>query len=196
MILTPMRFKSYVWPHNPRVYEIRYKKDLVSQRVPFGLYSLQNMGRQHRVLKGEGEFVGEGAYREFKKLATIFYEDSPGTLVHPLWDTTTAYFAALQLQQEPTKDYVRYAFEFWECYNGYEESLKLLSAPSAQSAEADESAGTQKTADEGGYYTVVWGDTLWAIAGRYALSLPALIALNPQIKNPNQIYPGDRIRVS
>ena len=40
MILTPMRFKDYVWPHNPRVYEMSYKKELVSHRVPFGLYTL------------------------------------------------------------------------------------------------------------------------------------------------------------
>ena len=61
MKLAPMRFKDYVWPHNPRIYEIRYTKDIASRRVPFGLYTLQNMGRGHRVLRGEGEFSGPGA---------------------------------------------------------------------------------------------------------------------------------------
>ena len=44
-------------------------------------------------------------------------------------------------------------------------------------------------------YTVRKGDTLWGIAGRYGVSLTALIAANPQIKNPNLIYPGDRVQI-
>ena len=39
------------------------------------------------------------------------------------------------------------------------------------------------------------GDTLWAIARSYGLSLTELIALNPQIKNPNLIRVGDEVRV-
>jgi len=45
------------------------------------------------------------------------------------------------------------------------------------------------------YHTVKKGDTLSAIARAYGTTLSAVIALNPQIKNPNLIYPGDRIRV-
>ena len=55
MNLTPMRFKDYVWPHNPKIYEIGFQWDVRAHRVPFGLYTLQNMGRQYRVLRGEGE---------------------------------------------------------------------------------------------------------------------------------------------
>ena len=39
------------------------------------------------------------------------------------------------------------------------------------------------------------GDTLWGIAGRYGVPLTTLIAANPQIKNPNLIYPGDRVNI-
>lgn len=190
MILSPMRFKDYVWPHNPRVYEITYKRDIVSHRVPFGLYSLQNMGRQHRILKGEGEFVGEGAYAEFKKLATVFYGTEPGTLVHPLWDTTTAYFTQLGLKQEPTKDYVSYYFEFWECYDGYEKDLKEENKGTVLPAESAPEGGTGRT------YTVVSGDTLWAIAARFGMSVSTLVDMNRQIKNPNLIRVGDKIRIS
>lgn len=45
------------------------------------------------------------------------------------------------------------------------------------------------------YYTVVRGDTLGAIAARHKLSLAQIIKLNPQIKNINLIYPGQKIRV-
>lgn len=42
-------------------------------------------------------------------------------------------------------------------------------------------------------YIVVRGDTLGRIARRNQISLAALLALNPQIKNPNLIRPGQRI---
>ena len=43
--------------------------------------------------------------------------------------------------------------------------------------------------------TVRKGDTLWGIAQRHGVSLTALIAANPQIKNPNLIYPGDEVNI-
>jgi LysM repeat protein len=42
-----------------------------------------------------------------------------------------------------------------------------------------------------GRYTVVPGDTMFFIAQRFGVSLNALIAANPQITNPNEIFPGD-----
>ena len=44
-------------------------------------------------------------------------------------------------------------------------------------------------------YTVQRGDTLYGIARRYGVSLACLIAANPQIQNPNRIFPGQRVRV-
>lgn len=44
-------------------------------------------------------------------------------------------------------------------------------------------------------YTVQRGDTLSGIAARHGVSLAALEAANPQIKNPNLIYPGQSIRI-
>ena len=44
-------------------------------------------------------------------------------------------------------------------------------------------------------YVVQPGDTMFFIAQRFGVSLNALIAANPQIPNPNQIRPGQRICV-
>jgi LysM repeat protein len=45
------------------------------------------------------------------------------------------------------------------------------------------------------YYTVCYGDTLRIIANKYGTSVYSLQMLNPQIYNPNWIYPGQVIRV-
>ena len=46
-----------------------------------------------------------------------------------------------------------------------------------------------------GSYTVRSGDTLSAIASRHGLSLRALEAANPQIRNPNLIYVGQAVQI-
>jgi len=53
--------------------------------------------------------------------------------------------------------------------------------------------GTASTASSN--YTVKSGDTLSAIAAAYGVSLQSLIAANPQISNPNLIYPGQNINI-
>lgn len=45
------------------------------------------------------------------------------------------------------------------------------------------------------YHTVQPGETLWAIARRYGVTLGEVLVWNPQIKNPNVIQPGQRLRV-
>lgn len=188
MILSPMRFGDYIWPHNPRIYEIEYKRRIVCHKVPFGLYALSDMGRDQRVLRGEGEFVGENAYDEFKKLAKMFYSDKPNILVHPIWQSAPAWFVGLRLKQEPRKDYVSYEFEFWECFEGYELSVQpVLPSPSI---EKNEGVAQRRT------YTIKKGDTLWGLARANGISLAELLALNPQIRNPNIYYCGDVIYLS
>ena len=101
--------------------------------------------------------------------------------------TTRAYFTELEVVQEPVPDYVRYRFAF--CEAGSEgAALKEVST----SAAGGSTAGTAGAR----YHTVVQGDTLWAIAARNGTTVRALCALNPQIANPNRIYPGERVRLS
>ena len=44
-------------------------------------------------------------------------------------------------------------------------------------------------------YTVVKGDSMWKIAVRYEIGISEIIAANPQIKNPDLIYSGDKINI-
>ena len=47
----------------------------------------------------------------------------------------------------------------------------------------------------GGTYVVQWGDTLGKISARTGVSVPSLLALNPQIWNPSLIYAGQIINL-
>ena len=102
----------------------------------------------------------------------MFYSNEPGVLVHPLWDTTTAYFAALELKQEPTENYVKYSFEFWECYEGYEQSLTLVKEPDEDKEDI--------------FHTVTEGESIWDLAGQYGVSAEKILENNPQIKKPSE----------
>ena len=186
MTSSPMRFKDYVWPHNPRIYEIEFTRAFAERKIPFGMYALQSLGRSGRVLRGEGEFTGRGAYAEFKKLASVFCEESPGVLVHPVWQTSRAWFVSLLLREEPREDYVAYSFEFRECCGGWD----------AGAASSLPAAGYASAAYGGKlWHTVLPGDTLRAVAEKYGSSVAQIAALNPLLKNPNLIRAGDRLRV-
>ena len=37
MNLAPMRYKDYVWPHNPETYTISFKRQVAVAKVPFCL---------------------------------------------------------------------------------------------------------------------------------------------------------------
>ena len=188
MHLTPMRYKDYIWPHNPATYSITYERQVAVHKVPFGRHCMQDLGMGCRIMRGQGEFAGEGAYDEFKRLATVFYDGGPGLLIHPLWQISNAYFTGLKLEQEPLPDYVRYSFEFRERYDGYSEELAAVSG-SAAPAETERRASTGQE----NVCTVVSGDTLWGIAQRYDVPLENLLGANPGIKNPNLIRVGDRL---
>ena len=192
MELTPMQYKGYVWPHNPRTYTIRYERKVAVHKIPFGRYAMQDLGLTRRVMTGEGEFYGPGAYDEFKKLASVFYQSGPGALVHPVWQSAKAYFVELALAQEPRKDYVKYTFTFWEDFEGYRQSL---TAQTAEKPAAGTGTTTPPAVSAGRYHTIAAGETLWAIAQTYGLTLGGLMTLNPQIKNPNIIRPGQQVRV-
>ena len=64
------------------------------------------------------------------------------------------------------------------------------------SVQRREAADRQREVSEAAvYHTVVSGETLWGIARAWGMTLGELLVLNPQIKNPNVIQPGQRLRV-
>ena len=185
MELTPMRYKNYIWPHNPRVYTIDFERVMAENKVPYGLYYLQDLGRTRRVMRGEGEFVGPQAYAQFGALANVFYDPGAGELIHPLWQAAKVHFVELSLKQEPRADYVSYTFTFWEDLEYYDTKL---GSEAEMDAQGGQTAGPS-------VHKVVKGDTLWAIAKKYNTTLEQLLKRNPQIKNPGLIRVGQEVRL-
>jgi hypothetical protein len=73
-------------------------------------------------------------------------------------------------------------------------ALLLMSMAAAQAQSLSWDQGLRSDAPE--RYTVVRGDTLWAISGRFLShpwQWPEVWQVNPQIRNPHLIYPGDVI---
>lgn len=192
MRLAPMRYKEFTWPHNPETYQVEHRRQVAVHKVPFGGYVLQDLGAGCRVLEGEGTFAGKDAYATFRALEQVFDQPGPGLLVHPVWPASSAYFVTLQLTEEPLPDFVRYRFAFWEDQGGYKAGLTEINAGGTEEGGSAGEA-SQSASSYSGTYVVRKGDTLWGIAGRYGVALTALIAANPQIKNPNLIYPGETV---
>lgn len=193
MNLSPMRFKSFIWPHNPKVYSITYERKMAVNKIPFGRHYLQSLGQTRRIFRGEGEFVGEGAYDSFKELASLFYQETPGPLIHPVWMAVTAWFVGLKLEQEPRSDYVRYSFEFWEVLQLADPELTVRET---EKTEAGQQSGEKTEVSTQVWHTVVQGDSLWAIARYYGTTVDAILTLNPSIENPNLIITGQKVRVA
>ena len=68
----------------------------------------------------------------------------------------------------------------------------LSARPGADSA----GAGQGGKDAQGRWHIVAKGDTLWGIAQQYGAALERLVELNPDIRNPNLIYVGQRVRIA
>lgn len=177
-MLSPMRYKDYIWPHNPRSFEVEYSRALSKRKLPLSGFSVQDFGRSWRVFRGEGEFSGENAYAQFERLAELFSKGGAGLLVHPVWKSVWVVFSKLSLKQEPRADFVSYSFEFTEYGTAQKDAVDVAASE-----------------DRGGTYTVTQGDTLGSIAATRGLELSEILKMNPQIKNANLISCGDTINV-
>lgn len=176
-MLSAMKYKDFTWPNNPRVFEAYGARRIAVHRLPFAGAVLQDMGNDCRVFSGEGEFVGDDAYLSFKKLSEVFSREGAGMLTHPVWQPVNAYFTKLRLREEPRKDYVSYSFEFLECPEKSRRSNAVMYPGEPE------------------YCTVRQGDTVADIAAICSVPENELLRLNPQVRNPNMLTAGMRLRV-
>ena len=79
-----LSFKTFVWPHNPRVYQEEYSRQ-PQYVTEDGVSLFEGMGEMKRIITGSGVFFGENAVERFQALAELFESDEPGDLRHPVW---------------------------------------------------------------------------------------------------------------
>src|SRR5690606_26702001 len=83
----------------------------------------------------------------------------------------------------------------WSIAQKYGTTVSKLKALNGLTSDLIRPGQKLKVSGSATYYTVKKGDTLSHIAVRYKTTVSNLVKLNPSIKNPNLIYPGQRIRV-
>ena len=183
-MLLSMRYKDFVWPNNPRTYTLSCRRKTAAHLVPMQGFVVQDLGRSSTVLRGEGEFFGPGAYDQYRKLLDVFEQDGAGVLIHPAWECSKALFTELKLTQEPREDYVAYSFAFCE------------QSPDVLTAEGNAlPARTDGLQERGVYHPVGAEETAWSVARNYLLTMSEFLRLNPQISNPNDVRPGQKVRI-
>lgn len=71
----------------------------------------------------------------------------------------------------------------------------IVFSSSAPALAAGASAGIANQAQATTIYTVRRGDTLTRIASRFGVTIGAILRANPQIRNPDRIYAGQRLNI-
>lgn len=168
-----MKYKNFVWPHNPSTIDITVARDLKEAKIPFKGSFVQDFGREKRIVSGRGQFFGENCMAQFESLFLVFKQGGTGYLSLPGMDSFLALFKDLKLIGNSIPNVVNYRFEFWE---------DLSTNATGLDFQAD-------------FYTVFDGDTLWSIAANFDVSIDTLLALNPTVKSPNQLNAGEKVRL-
>ena len=75
-----LKYKTFVWPHNPTVYKEEYLREPQYYKGDDGEYYFDAMGDEKLTITGTGAFFGDDAFVQFKKLAKLFKETTPGIL--------------------------------------------------------------------------------------------------------------------
>lgn len=173
MSLDVMKFKNYIWPHNPSNIDISVKRNLKEFAIPFKGSVIQDYGREKRIVSGSGQFFGDNSIEQFNSLFTLFKQGGQGYLSLPGMDSFLAIFKELNLIELSMTNIVNYSFEFWEDLNFNSLNLDIQNQ----------------------FYTILDGDSLWTIASKFDISIETLLALNSNIKKPNQLVIGEKVRL-
>lgn len=166
-----MKFKDYEWPYNPTELKIELQKNLNQLSLPFVGTIIQNLNCDRKIISGSGEFFGDDCFKKYNELFLVYKENESGYLSIPDVGTFLVEFKKLNMKCSPGPKSVAYYFEFWE-------TAKIQTTNEALNAT---------------YHIVKDGETIFDIAKMYSKTTAELFKLNPNIKRPDDIKPGDRV---
>ena len=167
-----IRFKGYIFEHNPETLKISSKKNVFSQSVLGGKSVVNETGDNSRVVTGEGCIHGEDCIYKFLKLFKLKEESGSGILSLPDTKPFYAFFESLEFTTNPTPELISYKFTF------IEDSAKPLSKITPEK-----------------YYCLQADEDLWDAAYKFNVPIETLVALNPQLKRTDDVVEGTRVRI-
>lgn len=170
MKLIPMKFRDFVWHHNPREIAFECEKAVNELLSPFDSSAIQETGRRNMIIRGEGELYGEDCLEQFEKLFELFQKSGQGVLSIPHISPIYAVFESLKIIGIPRPDVLTYSFVFREVMQS-------------------------KIEDKPINYTVKYGENLWDVSYRFEISIDRLVELNPNIKRPDIVNEGEVVRL-
>jgi nucleoid-associated protein YgaU len=191
-----LKYKNFTWPNNPSNFNIGLSKRVVSHEYPqINGAEHEELGSEARIFTGSGVFFGPNAYTNYRKLEKLYFDNSVGRLVHPKYGSYPCNFTKISSKEEPLPYYVEYEFEFVE--NRDINTIVKIIEKKPSSSSSSSSKKTNKSSKK--YYTVKKGDTLWAISKKYygkGTDWKKIADANKKIiKNPNLIYPGQKLLI-
>ena len=203
--LASIIYKDFNFPYNPETTSYKIDRSYIKHKYPeLSGNELEDFGPNACVITGSGEFFGNDAYINWRKLLKEFKKSGVGSVSHPIFtDVTRGLMTSLQATSEPRPDYIRYSFEIVadtepsvdECLGRY---ISVVTGTSGTDSNDSNSSGSSGTSEF--VHTVVSGECLSVICSRYASKYGTTISWKKiaeynNIKNPSLIHPGDKIRI-
>lgn len=170
MELALMRYKGFNFRVNPLSVEITGSDSQSKYTLPFNGEILISKGMGCRVVKGKGELKGKDCIERYAELRALQMKGGEGVLSPPGLMPFKAFFTKLVAEADVTPDRICYSFEFTEA-----SSVPVDSLPHG--------------------HTVKEGETLYDIAFDYGIKLENLVELNSQIKRPDELKKGEKVRL-
>ena len=155
-----MSYKNFIFPVNPYVIHISHQRNIKEHKIPFEQNIISDMGKNARVITGEGEFFGTDCMNDFNRLENVFHSKDGGMLYIPSQKPVYAVFDKLEMIAQDTENVVKYTFRFIESFDKNKNYV----------SETCISDGTK---------------CLWDYAYEYGIDIETLVKANPDILRPD-----------
>ncbi len=165
-----MRYKGFTFRVNPLSVEITASDSESKYTLPFKGEVVVSKGAGCRLVKGKGVLKGEDCIEQYAELRALYMKGGEGVLSLPGLMPFKAFFTKLVAGADVTPDRISYSFEFTEESSERPDTLPEL-------------------------HTVKEGETLYDIAFEYGVKTEKLLMINPDIKRPDELEKGHRLRL-
>lgn len=163
-----MRFKDFIFPSNPSVFEISSSTNIAVRSVYHGNSDVQSVSLNPIKVNGNGEFFGDEAEESCQYLMHMLRTKESGALLLPSGSGFNAYLNKFTFFKNAQKNSISYTFEFTENCSSKKELRELC-------------------------FTVCKnGENAFDIAGRCNVSVDDIMKYN-DLKTPFDIKEGEKV---